>query len=201
MLINLASTQLKVFILSLQSLLSQIKLINGTDNIAAYKTIVANSYEWLDTELGTGEVTGLVLGRATLVDALLRHIWQLMDLHQEQHLALIAVGGYGRGQLQPHSDIDLLVLSKKSLSKKQQEHISQFITLLWDIGLDVGQSVRTIKETFQLAKQDITIATNLVEARLLSGCHVTFEDLQEKLSSRGYWSSKDFFLAKYQEQK
>ena len=89
MLINLASTQLKVFILSLQSLLSQIKLINGTDNIAAYKTIVANSYEWLDTELGTGEVTGLVLGRATLVDALLRHIWQLMDLHQEQHLALI----------------------------------------------------------------------------------------------------------------
>ena len=124
-----------------------------------------------------------------------------MDLHLEHHLALVAVGGYGRGQLQPHSDIDLLVLSKKSLSKKQQEHISQFITLLWDIGLDVGQSVRTIKETFQLAKQDVTIATNLVEARLLIGCEVTFEDLQEKLNSRGYWSSKDFFLAKYQEQK
>ena len=162
---------------------------------------MANSYEWLESELSTGEVTGLVLGRATLADALLRHIWQLMDLHLEHHLALVAVGGYGRGQLQPHSDIDLLVLSKKSLSKKQQEHISQFITLLWDIGLDVGQSVRTIKETFQLAKQDVTIATNLVEARLLIGCEVTFEDLQEKLNSRGYWSSKDFFLAKYQEQK
>ncbi|MFB1035467.1 MAG: nucleotidyltransferase domain-containing protein, partial [Sinobacterium sp.] len=132
--------------MSLQSLLSQIKLINTTDNIAAYKTIVANSYEWLESELGTGEVTGLVSGRSTLADALLRHIWQLMDLHREHHLALVAVGGYGRGQLQPYSDIDLLVLSKKSLSKKQQEHISQFITLLWDIGLDVGQSVRTIKE-------------------------------------------------------
>ena len=199
--INLATNPLKVFTLSLQSLLGQIKLINSTDNITAYKTIVSNSYEWLDSELGTGEVTGLVLGRATLVDALLRHIWQLMGLHHEQHLALVAVGGYGRGQLQPYSDIDLLLLSKKSLSTQQQERISQFITLLWDIGLDVGQSVRTIKETFQLAKQDVTIATNLVEARLLNGCLATFEGLQDKLSSRGYWSSKDFFLAKYQEQK
>tara|TARA_R110000751_G_scaffold3930_6_gene18617 strand:- start:61450 stop:63990 length:2541 start_codon:yes stop_codon:yes gene_type:complete len=162
---------------------------------------VSNSYEWLDSELGTGEVTGLVLGRATLVDALLRHIWQLMGLHNEQHLALVAVGGYGRGQLQPYSDIDLLLLSKKSLSAQQQERISQFITLLWDIGLDVGQSVRTIKETFQLAKQDVSIATNLVEARLLNGCQTTFENLQEKLNGRGYWTSKDFFVAKDQEQK
>lgn len=199
--IDQATTHSKVLTLSLKSLLSQIKLINSIDNIAAYKTIVTNSYEWLESELGRGEVTGLVLGRATLVDALLRHIWQLMNLHNESHLALVAVGGYGRGQLQPYSDIDLLVLSKKSLSKKQQEHISQFITLLWDIGLDVGQSVRTIKETFQLAKQDVTIATNLVEARLLIGCQATFEGLQDKLSSRSYWSSKDFFLAKYQEQK
>ena len=122
--INQAATHLKVFTLSLKSLLSQIKFINSTDNIAAYKTIVTNSYEWLDSELGTGEVTGLVLGRATLVDALLRHIWQLMDLHNEQNLALVAVGGYGRGQLQPHSDIDLLLLSKKSLSKEQQERIT-----------------------------------------------------------------------------
>ncbi|WP_293746008.1 [protein-PII] uridylyltransferase [uncultured Paraglaciecola sp.] len=187
--------------MSLQSLLSQIKLINSTDNIAAYKTIVANSYEWLDSELGTGEITGLVLGRATLVDTLLRHIWQLMNLHNEQNLALVAVGGYGRGQLQPYSDIDLLLLSKKALSKEQQERISQFITLLWDIGLDVGQSVRTIKETVQLAKQDVTIATNLVEARLLNGCQKTFDSLQDKLSARGYWTSKDFFVAKYQEQK
>lgn len=187
--------------MSLQSLLSQIKLINSTDNVAAYKAIVTNSYQWLSSELSTGEVTGLVLGRATLVDSLLRHIWHLMDLPKEKHLALVAVGGYGRGQLQPHSDIDLLILSKKSLSKAQQEHISQFITLLWDIGLDVGQSVRTIKETYQLAKQDVTIATNLVEARLLIGCEATYDGLQDKLQSRGYWSSRDFFLAKYQEQK
>lgn len=187
--------------MSLHSLLSQIKLINSSQNIAAYKAIVANSYEWLSSELGSTDVTELVLGRATLVDALLRHIWPLMELHVEKDLTLVAVGGYGRGQLQPYSDIDLLVLSKKPLSNQQQEKVSAFITLLWDIGLDVGQSVRTIKETFQQAKQDVTIATNLVESRLLVGSTDTFEALQQKLSGNGYWSSKDFFLAKFQEQK
>ncbi|WP_158970800.1 [protein-PII] uridylyltransferase [Paraglaciecola sp. L3A3] len=186
--------------MSLQSLLSQIKLINNTDNIAAYKAIVANSYEWLDTEFGHSEIEGLVEGRALFIDSLLQHIWQLMGLHNQKKLALVAVGGYGRGQLQPYSDIDLLILSNKSLAKTQQDTIGQFITLLWDIGLDIGQSVRTIKETVQHAKQDVTIATNLVEARLLIGSESTFIDLNNKLQGRNYWSSKDFFIAKYDEQ-
>ncbi|MGS2721959.1 [protein-PII] uridylyltransferase [Paraglaciecola aestuariivivens] len=187
--------------MSLHSLLNQIKLINSPDNIGAYKAIVANSYQWLSSELPSGKVSGLVLGRATLVDALLRHIWQLLKLHLEKDVALVAVGGYGRGQLQPYSDIDLLILSKKQLSKHQEESLGQFITLLWDIGLDVGQSVRTIKETFAQAKQDVTIATNLVEARLLIGSEDTFAALQDQLNSKHYWSSKDFFLAKVKEQK
>ncbi|MCF2950163.1 [protein-PII] uridylyltransferase [Paraglaciecola aquimarina] len=186
--------------MSLHSLLSQIKLINNTDNISAYKTIVANSYEWLETEFGQSDIKSLVTGRATFIDSLLTHIWKLMGLAEEKKLALVAVGGYGRGQLQPHSDIDLLILSSKSFSKGQQESIGQFVTLLWDIGLDVGQSVRTIKETFLQAKQDVTIATNLVEARILTGSKDTFEELNKKLQGRGYWSSKDFFIAKYDEQ-
>jgi [protein-PII] uridylyltransferase len=186
--------------LSLKSLLDQIKLINNTDNISAYKEIVANSYEWLDTEFCSTQIEQLVTGRATFVDALLKHIWQLLKLDQQKKLSLAAVGGYGRGQLQPYSDIDLLILSEKPLSRELQDTVGQFITLLWDIGLDVGQSVRTVKETVALAKQDVTIATNLVEARLLTGSHETFEKLNKKLQGRGYWSSKDFFLAKYEEQ-
>ena len=155
--------------MSLHSLLGQIKLISTTDNIAAFKTCINNSYEWLDSEFANSEVDNLVIGRATFVDALLRHAWRLTDLAEQHNLALVAVGGYGRGQLQPYSDIDLLLLSHKQLSKDQQEKISRFITFLWDIGLDVGQAVRTTKETFQLAKHDVSIATNLVEAR---GCIV-----------------------------
>ena len=66
--------------------------------------------------------------------------------------------------------------------------------------LDIGQSVRTVKETIQLAKGDITIATNLIESRRLIGCEATFASLQDKVHKRNDWSSKDFFLAKYQEQ-
>ena len=186
--------------MSLQSLIAQIKLINSADNITGFKTCIANSYEWLNSEFGRGEVTGLVTGRAAFIDSLLRHLWRLVELNQQKHLSLVAVGGYGRGQLQPYSDIDLLIVSSKSYSRSQQESISRFITLLWDIGLDIGQSVRTVKETFNHAKQDVTIATNLVEARLLTGSQDTFDELQNKLHSRSYWSSKDFFLAKLEEQ-
>ena len=134
------------------------------------------------------------------MDALLCHAWQLLELHKESKIALVAVGGYGRGQLQPYSDIDLLLLSPSALSQAQQDTIGQFITFLWDIGLDIGQSVRTIKETVSLARGDVTIATNLVEARLLTGNQDTFLALNKKLHGRGYWTSKDFFIAKSKEQ-
>lgn len=186
--------------MSLHSLLGQIKQINSASNIAGFKTCIANSYQWLNSEFGHAEISGLITGRATFVDGLLRQIWRLVDMHNQKHISLVAVGGYGRGQLQPYSDIDLLILSSKSFSKQQQDSISRFITLLWDIGLDIGQSVRTVKETVANAKQDVTIATNLVEARLLTGSQDTFDELLSKLHARSYWNSQDFFLAKMEEQ-
>lgn len=186
--------------MSLQSLLGQIKFINSIDNTTAFKTCVANSYEWMNSSFDRMEVDSLVIGRTTFIDALLRHAWQLLKLHRQAHLSLVAVGGYGRGQLQPYSDIDLLILSRKELDKATQESVSRFITLLWDIRLDIGQSVRTVKETIKLASSDITIATNLVESRLLIGCQDTFTELQQLVQSTKFWSSKDFFLAKFAEQ-
>ena len=151
--------------MSLQTLIEKIHLIQSTDNIPAFKACIGDSYSWLENEFTRVDVDILITGRATFVDALLCHAWQLLDLHKETKIALVAVGGYGRGQLQPYSDIDLLLLSPGSLSKTQQNTIGQFITFLWDIGLDIGQSVRSIKETVSLARGDVTIATNLVEAR------------------------------------
>lgn len=186
--------------MALQSLLSQVKLISSTGNTNAFKACISNSYDWLNSEFDSTEIASLVTGRAAFVDALLKHIWQLFDLSSESQLALIAVGGYGRGHLQPYSDIDLLILSRKSLTEGQQEKITEFITLLWDIGLDIGQSVRTVKETVQLAKSDVTIATNLLESRLLTGCSSTFDALQDKLGHKAFWPSKNYFLAKFEEQ-
>lgn len=185
----------------LASLASQINAISSVNDIRAFKDCVKASYDIMEREFAETQVDTLVHDRASFVDVLLCHAWKLLGLDKDSDIALVAVGGYGRAQLQPHSDVDLLILSNKGLSKSTQESVGQFITLLWDIKLDVGQSVRTIKESFTLAKNDITIATNLVESRLLIGNEQIFDDLQKKITGRGYWSSKDFFTAKYQEQK
>ncbi|MBT81018.1 MAG: [protein-PII] uridylyltransferase [Alteromonadaceae bacterium] len=186
--------------MSLQRLIEQAETITSAEDIAGIKACITASNQWLESAFDTTPVDQLVTGRAKFVDAMLAHLWQLMGLDVVSGLALCAVGGYGRGHLQPHSDIDLLIVSHKKLNKDVQERISQFITLLWDIKLDVGQSVRTVKETLQLAKEDITITTNLVESRLLTGDMDVFETLWDKLNSRKALSSKDFFKAKYDEQ-
>ncbi len=185
----------------LANLASQIDAISSVDDIRSFKDCVKASYEIMEKEFADTEVDKLVHDRAWFVDTLLCKAWQLLELDKDSNISLVAVGGYGRGQLQPHSDVDLLILSNKSLNKASQECVGRFITLLWDIKLDIGQSVRTVKESFKLAKDDITIATNLVESRLLIGNERIFNDLQKKINGRGYWTSKDFFTAKYQEQK
>jgi [protein-PII] uridylyltransferase len=187
--------------LTLQSLIKNIDQITSVDDLVAIKSCVEDSYAWIKASFDSIPVNQLVTGRAQFVDALLCHLWHLYGLDNESELALCAVGGYGRGHLQPYSDIDLLIVSKRTLKPDTQEKVSRFITLLWDIKLDVGQSVRTIKETVSLAKDDISIATNLVESRLLCGSESIFEKLWDEVNGRNSWSSKAFFSAKYDEQK
>jgi len=145
--------------------------------------------------------TELVHLHAALTDKLLVHAWKLFfNDNTHKHLALIAVGGYGRGELHPASDIDLLLLLKKP-TKEINEAISQFITFLWDIGLEVGHSVRTVKECATEAKNDITVATNIQESRLLIGSGKLFEKQKLKCSPKKIWPSNKFFQAKREEQK
>jgi [protein-PII] uridylyltransferase len=186
--------------LSVQDQIQQLQDIKDVHDIAGFKSAVKANYEWLQNTFNKELVDNLVVARSDFTDALLCHAWQLLDLDKEPALSLCAVGGYGRGQLQPYSDIDLLILSEKKINKSVEERLGNFITLLWDVKLEIGQAVRTVKETIQLAKSDITIATNLVEARILCGCEDTFVQLIDKVNSPKVWSSKDFFLAKLEEQ-
>ena len=186
--------------LTLQKLIEQVEHITTVDDLPAIKQCVTNSYEWLETAFNKLPVNQLVTGRSQFVDALLTQLWELYGLDTAKNLALCAVGGYGRGHLQPYSDVDLLIVSARPLKQDVQDKIGQFITLLWDIRLDIGQSVRTIKETVKLARDDISIATNLVESRLLCGSQDVFEAMWDEVNSKNTWSSKEFFKAKYHEQ-
>nr|WP_217434907.1 [protein-PII] uridylyltransferase [Marinifaba aquimaris] len=163
--------------------------------------MVNDYHQWLRDTFDEQPASKIVMGRAFYIDSLIRHLWRLYKLDQVKDLSLIAVGGYGRGHLNFHSDIDLLVLSKSSLKDEAKSNLSLFITLLWDIGLDIGSSVRTLKEANSLGKQDITIATNMLESRLITGCSKVFEKLTKAISHRSFWPSDKFFTAKYDEQK
>ena len=186
---------------TLESLIDQLCLITDANDVSAFKANVAECYEWLKSAFAGLHVDQLVSGRAVYIDALLTRIWALHGLADNNDLALVAVGGYGRAQLQPHSDIDLLILSKKPLNSSTRTQLSQFITLLWDVKLDVGQSVRTVKETLAIAKDDVTVATNLVESRCLCGNESIFFGLMEAVNKKQIWTSDRFFVAKMDEQK
>ncbi|MFI3246074.1 MAG: [protein-PII] uridylyltransferase [Ferrimonas sp.] len=148
-----------------------------------------------------GEAIGVLLAeRACLVDAFLQALWLQHGLHRFP-LALVAVGGYGRGELHPSSDIDLLILTAPALSPEQEQGLSQFITALWDAKLTIGHSVRSVPETLQQASNDVTIATNLLESRQLCGAPALYQALTDALKDPQFWPSDAFFHAKFEEQK
>lgn len=186
--------------MSFTALIDQVRTINSLQHVAAFKQSVNDCYTYMEKSFPTALVDDLVIGRSNFVDALVTHAWQLAALHEYKKLTLVAVGGYGRGQLQPHSDVDLLILSHRGLPRGAADKISAFLTLLWDAKLDVGSAVRSIKECIEQAKNDITIATNIVEARCLTGCKATFDTMITKVNREKTWTSKAFFMAKYEEQ-
>jgi [protein-PII] uridylyltransferase len=145
-------------------------------------------------------IEDLVRDRARLVDMALRAAWANHAGKFAGDLSLIAVGGYGRGELHPSSDIDIMVLLPKSDSADWQPDIERFLTFLWDIGLEVGHSVRSIDDCQRESLADISVATTLFEARLLSGPEPLFAGMRRALAPDRLWSSQDFFEAKCKEQ-
>lgn len=111
-----------------------------------------------------------------------------------QHAALCAVGGYGRGELYPFSDIDILVLLRQDPEPKEKIELESFVAMLWDLGLEIGHSVRTIEQCLEISKTDITIETSLLELRFLLGNRKLALELNKKF--RDQLNPREFFLAK-----
>ena len=143
-----------------------------------------------------GNVHELLHGHSQLVDQILQAIWHAAEISSD--CALIAVGGYGRGELFPFSDIDLLVLHQHQ-DQRHQEKIEQLIGTLWDVGMEVAHSVRTVAECAAESLNDITVQTTLREARLLAGSRATFSSLLEALDAQH--DIKQFYAAKVEEQR
>lgn len=167
--------------------------------IKACKTAIAQFDAWSHAQFQSGSpIRRLIIARAKLIDFLLTALWHY---HQcPQSMALLAVGGYGRGELHPHSDVDLLVLIRDD-EPTENNGLSRFLTQMWDIGLDIGHSVRNITECQAQAQDDITVMTSLIEARLVCGEPELLSLMRDATSVRHMWPSAEFYQAKLQEQK
>ena len=197
---DLPPTQLKGIeqFLDIEKLLTDSKDKSPVD---ALKCALQESERRMHLAFETGtDIRLLVYGRAWVIDQILRFAWQQFDWPDLEQIALVAVGGYGRGELHPKSDIDLLILMGNIKAEVFESSISGFLTLLWDISLDIGSSVRNIDECYEEARNDITIATNLIESRTLIGNNNLRETMFERVTSDEAWSDSEFFKAKLQEQ-
>jgi len=120
-----------------------------------------------------GSVDGLLHGLSRAVDHLLREVAEASGITQRG--SLIAVGGYGRGELFPHSDVDVLILLKQAPNDDDRAVIETLVGLLWDLGLALGHSVRTLEDCHDEAARDVTVLTSMLEARLVAGSRHQFE--------------------------
>ncbi len=138
--------------------------------------------------------------RAHFIDQVLIHLHQHFFADCEQTIALVAVGGYGRAELHPASDIDIMLLLAEKENDTTKQKLEQFLMLLWDSKLEIGHSVRTLDECIEEASNDITVITNLMESRILCGDTPLFERMIDAVSPDKMWDSKAFFQAKLDEQ-
>jgi len=129
------------------------------------------------------------------VDTVLASAWDAAAL--PAGTALVGVGGYGRGELFPHSDVDLLILLEAAPDAPTQHQLEELVQLLWDLGLEIGHSIRTIDECMTESKADITVQTSLLEARLICGNGALFEQLQQRYDAA--MDAQAFFHAKTME--
>jgi [protein-PII] uridylyltransferase len=167
----------------------------GAKPVAAFRDTLAWGRERLSSQFHEGApADALVKARAHLVDEVLREAWSQFLPAASSGIGLIAVGGYGRGELLPHSDIDLLVLHDDAALTAHQSALEQFFAFLWDIG------VRTVAQCAELAAQDITVITNLMESRPLAGDGALYAALQDAMTPEHMWPVDAFFNAKRAEQ-
>jgi [protein-PII] uridylyltransferase len=146
-------------------------------------------------------VAKLLTEKSDFIDKILSCCWQHFLADYASRLSLCAVGGYGRKELFPYSDIDIIVLLDNNDIADYQEPLANFFTFLWDIGLKLGQSVRTIQQCVVEALEDQTVMTSLMESRLIYGNTGLHQTLKQETAPDKIWSSDKFFAAKMEEQR
>jgi len=176
-------------------------LLNSQSNpIAAFRRTLSEGTQHLFRCYDQGvEIGDLLLARSLLVDALLLESWR-RHMPTAAGASLVAVGGYGRQELHPGSDVDIMILLEDAEQQALAPPCADLVTFLFDIGLKPGYSVRTVEDCVQVASADATVISNLIEARLLAGSPALYERMRAATAPDRIWPSEEFFEAKIHEQ-
>jgi len=175
------------------------RLATGEPALSAYKKTLREGKQLLGERFEQGiSAKLLVRAAASFTDAIMQRAWAQF-VPPDSEASLVAVGGYGRGELHPASDVDVLILTAGD-PQALAEHIEPLVMFLWDIGLEIGHSVRSLDQCVEEAANDLTVVTNLIESRLLAGDGPLFDRLTEATGPKHIWPSKEYFSAKVQEQ-
>ena len=174
--------------------------VHRDTSLAELRGLLSEAGDCFDLRYRGGEpVRLLVSERAAFMDLVVNAVWS--RCHWDERIALLAVGGYGRGELHPHSDVDVLILSDRRSLGRYAEDISAFVAALWDLQLKVGHSARTLGDCAKAARDDITIATNLMETRTIAGSPRIEREMRRRTGPAKIWPSARFFRAKRDEQR
>ena len=167
--------------------------------ISQYKEFSRETAEILRERFSAqANIYELIALNTFIMDELLKNIWQQGQV-PDHAAALVAVGGYGRREMFPGSDIDIMIVLDEASDPPTELKIKAFLTLLWDIKLPVAQSVRTVKECISEAKNDITVMTSLMEHSYLAGNRELYDRLAMTIDKNKIWPSKKYFKEKSEE--
>ena len=170
-------------------------------NITTFKTFLENESTLIDQKLNRDNVNEILNSRTKINDIAVIKIAENFFENYEEYISIIAVGGYGRKELYPNSDTDLLILIEDRKKKSLQIHIREFLTFLWDVGIEVSHSTRSLNECIKEGRKDVSVATSLIESRYLYGSEDLFKSFQKKINKKGaFWKNKKFFKEKTLEQ-
>lgn len=177
----------------------QSELANKHLAVPAFKKALQAYRDQQLEDFKTGsDIADIITRAAFWMDDLLQLTWQhCADGKIDADIALVAAGGYGRGELHPGSDVDLLILSDHP--ETHAEQISEFVTFVWDIKLELGHSVRTIDDSIDEASNDVSTATTLLETRYITGDKSLFTRLRNAIQPEKIWPNRAFFEAKLKE--
>lgn len=163
-----------------------------SSQVSVIRSMLAEEDAFIRNDHFAGSGGSVIVQRRTaLIDRTLKDIYHLHGPLQDRP-SLVAIGGYGRGELNPHSDIDIMLLCR---DERQRERSSPLLYSFWDAGLDIGYSVRTTGECVDLARTDAKIRTSLLESRLIAGDGELYRSFQELMHAEVFNRKVDEYIA------